>query len=103
MQRKKYEMQRFDLYIPEVAANIIEIEADKKNIPARTYGRMLLIEKVKELVGIAPDEGLPVRIEDIPTAAPSTDDDEVTDGAGVKVAFPLCDGTSREERGFEGF
>jgi len=59
-------MQRFDLYIPQVAANIIEIEADKMNIPARTYGRMLLLEKVKELAGIAPDQGLPTHISAIP-------------------------------------
>ena len=55
-------MQRFDLYIPQVAAEIIEIEANKINIPARTYGRMLLLEKVKELAGIAPDQGLPTHI-----------------------------------------
>lgn len=62
MVRAKYEMQRFDLYIPKVAANIIEKEADKFNIPPRTYGRMLLLEKVKELAGIAPDQSLPTEI-----------------------------------------
>ena len=66
MQRKKYEMQRFDLYIPQVAARIIEIEADKRGLPARTYGRVLLLEKVKELAGIAPDQALPTHISEVP-------------------------------------
>ena len=42
MKRAKYEMTRFDLYIPQVAADIIEREADKYSIPPRTYGRMLV-------------------------------------------------------------
>ena len=61
-------MTRFDLYIPKVAAAIIEMEADKYNIPPRTYGRMLLLEKVKELAGIAPDQSLPTAIDAIPHA-----------------------------------
>lgn len=61
-------MTRFDLYIPKVAAAIIEMEADKYNIPPRTYGRMLLLEKVKELAGIAPDQSLPTAIDTIPHA-----------------------------------
>lgn len=39
MKRGKYEMTRFDLYTPRIARDIIEIEADKFNIPPRTYGR----------------------------------------------------------------
>ena len=39
MKREKYEMTRFDLYTPRIARDIIEIEADKFNIPPRTYGR----------------------------------------------------------------
>ena len=66
MGRAKYEMCRFDLYIPKVAAAIIEKEADKINIPPRTYGRVLLLEKVKELAGIAPDQSLPTEIDAIP-------------------------------------
>lgn len=65
MARAKYEMCRFDLYIPKVAAAIIEKEADKFNIPPRTYGRMMLLEKVKELAGIAPDQSLPTKIDAI--------------------------------------
>ena len=65
MARAKYEMCRFDLYIPKVAAAIIEKEADKFNIPPRTYGRMMLLEKVKELAGIAPDQSLPTEIDAI--------------------------------------
>lgn len=60
-------MCRFDLYIPKVAATIIEKEADKFNIPPRTYGRMMLLEKVKELAGIAPDQSLPTEIDAIRT------------------------------------
>ena len=68
MKRAKYEMTRFDLYIPQVAADIIEREADKYSIPPRTYGRMLLLEKVKEIAGIAPDQSLPTEIDAIPRA-----------------------------------
>jgi len=39
MKRGKYEMTRFDLYTPRIARDLIEIEADKFNIPPRTYGR----------------------------------------------------------------
>jgi len=39
MKRGKYEMTRFDPYTPRIAWAIIEIEADKFNIPPRTYGR----------------------------------------------------------------
>lgn len=66
MKRTKYDMQRFDLYIPKVAAAIIEKGAERINIPPRTYGRMLLLEKVKEIAGIAPDQSLPTEIDAIP-------------------------------------
>lgn len=55
-------MIRFDLHIPKVAAYIIEMEADKHGIPPRTYGRVLLLEKVKEIAGIASDQRLPTSI-----------------------------------------
>ena len=36
-------MTRFDLYTPRITRDMIEVEADKFNIPLRTYGRTWIV------------------------------------------------------------
>lgn len=51
MNRSRCNLVRFDLHIPETTVEYIERKADELGMPPRTYGRVLLLEKVKELEG----------------------------------------------------
>ena len=54
--KRRENLKRFDLLMPPTALEVIEKEAKIKGICARTMGRILLIEKVKEIIGLAPDD-----------------------------------------------
>jgi hypothetical protein len=55
---KSQNLVRFDLLLPHAAIEVIKNRAATKGVSPRTMGRMLLIEKVKEIVGIASDDVL---------------------------------------------
>ena len=56
---QKNKLQRFDLLLPVAAIEVVQKEAAIRGISPRTMGRILLVEKTKELMGLAPDDVLP--------------------------------------------
>ena len=56
---QKTNLERFDLLLPPAAVEIITKEAAIRGVSPRVMGRMLVIEKVKDMVGLAPDDILP--------------------------------------------
>lgn len=55
----KTKLERFDLLLPAAAIEVVQKEAAIRGISPRTMGRILLVEKIKELMGLAPNEILP--------------------------------------------
>lgn len=55
---QKTNLKRFDLLLPPAAVEIITKEAAIGSINPRTMGRVLIVEKVKDLIGLAPDDVL---------------------------------------------
>lgn len=55
---KSQNLVRFDLLLPHAAIEVIQEKAATKGVSPRTMGRMLLIEKIKEIMGIAADDVL---------------------------------------------
>lgn len=56
---QKTRLERFDLLLPPAAVQVIREEAAIKGMSPRTMGRVLIVERVKELIGLAPDDVLP--------------------------------------------
>lgn len=56
---QKTRLERFDLLLPAAAIEVVQKEAAIRGISPRTMGRILLVEKTKELMGLAPDDVLP--------------------------------------------
>lgn len=56
MGSQKTKLERFDLLLPAAAIEVVQKEAEIKGISPRTMGRILLVEKIKEVIGLAPDE-----------------------------------------------
>lgn len=52
---QKTRLQRFDLLLPSAAIKVIREQAAIKGVTPRTMGRLLIVEKVKDLIGLAPD------------------------------------------------
>ena len=55
---QKTNLKRFDLQPPPAAVEIITKEAAIRGISPRTMGRVLIVEKIKDLIGLAPDDVL---------------------------------------------
>ena len=55
---RKTKLERFDLLLPPAAVQVIRDEAAVRGISPRTMGRVLIVEKTKELIGLAPDDVL---------------------------------------------
>ena len=53
---QRTQLERFDLLLPRAAVDIIKGEAAIRGMPPRTMGRVLIVEKVKEIIGLAPDD-----------------------------------------------
>lgn len=51
-------LARFDLLLPRAAIEIMTDTAARMGVSPRTLGRMLIIEKLKEMVGISPNDVL---------------------------------------------
>ena len=68
MPHRTHRLERFDMALPPAAVETIKREADIRCIHARTMGRILMVEKIKEITGIAPDQSLPTEIDAIPGA-----------------------------------
>jgi len=56
---QKTNLMRFDLLLPPAAIEVIKTEAAIRGISPRVMGRMLVVEKIKETIGLAPDDVLP--------------------------------------------
>lgn len=65
-------LERFDLSLPRVVIDSIKKEANIRCIHPRTMGRILMVEKIKEMTGIAPDQSLPTDVGTIPDVIPPT-------------------------------
>lgn len=59
MKSQKTKLERFDLLLPAAAIEVVQKEAAIRGISPRTMGRILLVEKIKEMIGLAPDDVLP--------------------------------------------
>ena len=59
MVTRKNKLVRFDLMLPAAVVKIVNREAAVRCIHPRTMGRILLAEKIKEVIGLAPDDVLP--------------------------------------------
>jgi chromosome segregation ATPase len=68
MTRKIPKMERFDLSLPPVAVDLIRREAEIRCVHPRTMGRILIVEKLKEITGITPDQRLTTVTGAIPAA-----------------------------------
>ena len=55
---RKTKLERFDLLLPPAAVQVIPDEAAVRGISPRTMGRVLIVEKIKDLIGLAPDDVL---------------------------------------------
>ncbi len=55
---QKTNLKRFDLLLPPAAVEIITKEAAIRGISPRTMERVLIIEKIKDVIGLAPDDVL---------------------------------------------
>ena len=55
---QKTNLKRFDLLLPPAAVEILTKEAAIRGIRPRTMGRVLIVEKIKDLMGLAPDDVL---------------------------------------------
>lgn len=55
---RKTKLERFDLLLPPAAVQVIRDEAAVRGISPRTMGRVLIVEKIKDLIGLAPDDVL---------------------------------------------
>ena len=54
----KPKLVRFDLLLPPVAVEVIKENAAIRGISPRTMGRVRVVEKIKDLIGLAPDDVL---------------------------------------------
>ena len=54
----KPKLVRFDLLLPPVAVGVIKENAAIRGISPRTMGRVRVVEKIKDLIGLAPDDVL---------------------------------------------
>ena len=54
----KPKLVRFDLLLPPVAVEVIKENAAIRGISPRTMGRVLIVEKIKDVIGLAPDDVL---------------------------------------------
>lgn len=55
---QKTKLVRFDLLLPPAAVDVIKENAAIRGISPRTMGRVLVVEKIKDLIGLAPDDVL---------------------------------------------
>jgi hypothetical protein len=55
---QKTKLVWFDLLLPPAAVDVIKENAAIRGISPRTMGRVLIVEKVKDLIGLAPDDVL---------------------------------------------
>ena len=55
---QKTKLVRFDLLLPPAAVDVIKENAAIRGISPRTMGRVLIVEKIKDLIGLAPDDVL---------------------------------------------
>ena len=59
MVARKHKLVRFDLMLPAAVVEVVNREAAIRCVHPRTMGRILLAEKIKEIIGLAPDDVLP--------------------------------------------
>ena len=55
---RKTKLERFDLLLPRAAVKVIQDEAAIRGVSPRTMGRVRVVEKIKDLIGLAPDDVL---------------------------------------------
>ena len=56
---RKTNLIRFDLLLPPVAVEIIEKEAATRAVSPRVMGRMLVVAKIKDVIGLDQNDVLP--------------------------------------------
>lgn len=49
---RKTKLERFDLLLPRAAVKVIQDEAAIRGVSPRTMGRVLVVEKIKDLIGL---------------------------------------------------
>ena len=64
--KTKHKLSRFDLLLPLAAIKIVSEEATIRGVSPRVMGRMIFVEKIKEMRGIAPHDCLPADVGEIP-------------------------------------
>ena len=74
--KTKPKLSRFDLLLPRAAIEIVSEEATIRGISPRVMGRMIFVEKVKEIRGIAPHDCLPTDVGEIPRQTSPAGGDE---------------------------
>jgi len=55
---RKTRLERFDLLLPHAAVKVVHDEAAIRGISPRTMGLVLVVEKIKDLIWLAPDDVL---------------------------------------------